>query len=348
MLSVPGVALRTKLAGLAAYCVAAAVGAWATGGFWWWTLYEAYGNPLFPNFNHIFRSPELPPLAYNDDVFRPRGVLDAVAFPLVYHRFTGVRIGHAWFEDVRIPLVLLLCVPAAGVAMATGWARAWRGERREGGGATPAWRGHAWLLMFVAISYVLWLVAFSVPRYLVVLEVLAPLAVVGSLVVLGVPRRGVLVSGAVLVLAMAATYHTAHGSRRSFAGGFFDLEVPQPERFEGALVVIEGHSPVAYAVPSFPASTRFVRVQGNLFYGIAPEDRYAHALGRRIGNRIDAHRGPMYALMTVDDPTDDLSGLRHFGLRPDLQQPVFITGKLHPNLVLYPLKREARSDGSDD
>ena len=68
---------------LATLCLGAggAVGALATGGAWGLMLWREMGNPIFPLFNAVFRSPELVPTNIMDWQFLPRGLLDAQAYP---------------------------------------------------------------------------------------------------------------------------------------------------------------------------------------------------------------------------------------------------------------------------
>jgi hypothetical protein len=54
------------------YGLAGAVGGVASSGFWWWELWSRFGNPVFPYFNNIFKSPYVLAGRYNDMVFVPR------------------------------------------------------------------------------------------------------------------------------------------------------------------------------------------------------------------------------------------------------------------------------------
>jgi hypothetical protein len=51
-------------------------------GAWGWFLWERFGNPFGPFFNDIFRSPWFPPENPRDTNFLPKGMVQALAYPL--------------------------------------------------------------------------------------------------------------------------------------------------------------------------------------------------------------------------------------------------------------------------
>jgi hypothetical protein len=54
-----------------------ALGALTSSGWWWITLWHHYGNPVFPFFNEIFRSPWIEPTSMRDLRFMPQGLVQA-------------------------------------------------------------------------------------------------------------------------------------------------------------------------------------------------------------------------------------------------------------------------------
>jgi O-antigen/teichoic acid export membrane protein len=69
---------------LAYFAVGSAIGALGTGGAWCWTLWEQFGNPVFPFYNTIFRSPEAPVAPIADGRFMPLNFWDAAAYPFYW------------------------------------------------------------------------------------------------------------------------------------------------------------------------------------------------------------------------------------------------------------------------
>ncbi len=140
-----------------------AVGVIVTAGPWALKMARDYGSPLFPFYNTIFRSPEAPLISIADTRFMPEGLLDALAYP--FYWAIGKHPSSEWpFRDPRfaVVIVLLLALVVTGL---------WR--RRE---VLPLRERR--FLIFFWVSYVLWMLAFSIQRYLMPLELLsAPLIV---------------------------------------------------------------------------------------------------------------------------------------------------------------------------
>jgi Glycosyltransferase family 87 len=139
------------------------LGMLATGGAWAFKLWRDFGSPLFPFYNTIFHASEAPNESIVDTRFMPHGLLDALAYP--FYWLVGKHPSSEWsFRDPRFALVIVLMLLVLGAGI-------WR--RRELLG-----RKDRRLLFFFWGSYIPWLVAFSIQRYAIVLELLsAPLIV---------------------------------------------------------------------------------------------------------------------------------------------------------------------------
>ena len=143
--------------------IGGAVGALATGGAWSLMLWRELGNPIFPLFNAVFRSPELVAANIMDWQFLPRGMLDALAYPF-YWLVGDNRSSEYPFRDARFAVATVLIVLGIGRGLVT---RTDIFTRRD-----------TQFLLFFGVSYAAWLAVFSIQRYAVVLELLcAPLIV---------------------------------------------------------------------------------------------------------------------------------------------------------------------------
>jgi hypothetical protein len=84
-------------------------------GFWMFTLYEKFQNPMFPYFNNIFKSPmaESSSLIVRDFAhLRPRNVLEFIFYPFKYFyedKFVWVEHPHV---DLKIPAAFVFGVLA--------------------------------------------------------------------------------------------------------------------------------------------------------------------------------------------------------------------------------------------
>ncbi|HMA51534.1 MAG TPA: hypothetical protein VKP60_17365, partial [Magnetospirillaceae bacterium] len=200
------------------------------GGYWMAHLGNAYGNPLFPYFNEIFQSPWGQAGDYRDVYYQPKDLLHWLFFP-VYFTFDSRVAAEVPFFDARV-LALFVLIPAGALL------GAFRKPR------------NALLLATIAIAYVAWLKLFSIYRYLVVLEMLAPLAILLISEALP-PRRGRLI-GLGIVLILCASTRPANWIRFPFTDQAVEVSAPRINDPDNTLVVLAGHEPLSFLIPAFP------------------------------------------------------------------------------------------------
>jgi hypothetical protein len=229
-----------------------AAGVLATGGAWACKLWAEFGNPVFPFYNAVFRSPEAPVASIADMRFMPHGLLDAAAYP--FYWLVGDHRSSEWaFRDPRFAALIVLMM----IALALGL---WRKD------AVLRPRDKQFLLLFW-ISYALWLRLFSIHRYAVVLELLtAPLIVLLACRLVEAFRPaatqarssrigGMLAAG--VALAIAVWSQPADWSRRPWSD-------PYRPQLAGALMTpatfLMLEKPMGYVVPLLPANSRVYQV----------------------------------------------------------------------------------------
>lgn len=79
---------------------------------WGLYLWETHGNPMFPYFNNVFRSPDLPPEAWADVRFRPKTLVDALLVP-IHLLSTTARFSESAVRDPRMLIGLIASVALA-------------------------------------------------------------------------------------------------------------------------------------------------------------------------------------------------------------------------------------------
>jgi len=198
----------------AALVVAAAAGAGAglmvAGGPWFFILWQRTGNPTFPYLNQIFHSALALPISHRDDSFVPAGFVDTVLFPFLV---AAGRLSDAEFpfRDLRVPVLyglVLLFLPAR-----------LSGVRSR---LPPATR---FALSFTAASYVAWLAAFAIARYLLPVDLMSPVLIAALIAALvpGVRARTALtalVLGLIVVTTRPADWGRIAWGRSSTACAF--------------------------------------------------------------------------------------------------------------------------------
>lgn len=216
-----------------------------TYGYWGWYLYTQFGSPMFPFFNAIFRSPLMPP-GFIFDFPTPRDWTLPV-FPFTF-AFDTSRVSESWYRDLRIPLLyaFLLFLPLL---------RAWKKPADIPALSNPLARRY--LLLFACIAYYVWLFTQTVARYLVPLEMLAPLLVVLCSDLLPLRHKGIVAAVLLLLLALT-TWPGDWGRRQHWADSYSGVSAPVLPA--GTTVIMAGEQPYAYQLPDFPPDVSYIRI----------------------------------------------------------------------------------------
>ena len=153
-----------------------------TAGPWMALMVERYGNPLFPYYNDIFRSPWADPVSFSATRFGPTSLGEWLAFPFVMLWKVKDYVSEAEFRDARPALLYALALLAFFAVML----------RRPDvppcrtGETRSQWR---FLGVFFLVSFVAWAVVYRIFRYLVPLELLGGAFIVYFIVRLVPARR---------------------------------------------------------------------------------------------------------------------------------------------------------------
>lgn len=301
------------------------IGAGCTGGFWWWTLWQRFGDPVFPYFNGLFRSPWADPAGMRDLRFMPRSVLQALFYPLFWAFAPQTLVIELPTRDPRLALGWIAVLT---LAIRAGWQRRWPD------------RAAVMLTAFWAISYVGWEVVFSILRYLAVLELLSGLLILIALqpLLARLPATWQRACPIFLIaLLMAVTVYPDWGRA---APGKFAASVQLPRMPPKTLVVLLDPSPMAYVAVFALADTRFAGASNNLIH---PGDR--NRLAQAIDVAIRSWSGPLWGLeMPGERPGIADDTLRAFGLRRGAGCAPVRSNLDHDGIMACPLLRvgEAR------
>jgi len=279
-------------------------------GPWWWRMWTLFGNPLFPQFNSLFKSPFAQQVAVMDVEHLPHGALEAVFWPLVFAKNIG-RISELPLKPAVLVVLYLL-----GIAFACRWLF----ERASGRAAAAALTPRArFLLLFGLVGYLAWLKLFSIYRYLVPLELLAPLMVwvlVGRLVA---ARHAGALAGVVLLATTLAVYPVPNWGHAGWAAKSVSAD-PLPIAHPEATIVFTAHGdpPMGWVSTTLPRDVRVIQL-GSGF----PE---SPAYLARIQSVIATRPGPHYVMLggAADGDERDLRRVQgmadRFGLRATPQR----------------------------
>jgi hypothetical protein len=290
---------RSRLRRVCAAGAAMAAGFALTAGPWMALMVERYGNPLFPYYNDIFRSPWADPVSFSATRFGPTSLGEWLAFPFALLWKVKDYVSEAEFRDVRPALLYALGLMALFFAIVR------RAEARPtvASEMRSQWR---FLGVFFVVSFAAWAVVYRIFRYLVPLELLGGAFIVYFIVRLIPARRVTLALAAAFVLvAVTAQYPTWW--RQRFGDRF--LEVALPPVKANALVLLVSTEPMSYVLPSFPGDARFAGLVSNFN---DPDRR--NLLQQTIATTIRDHTGSLYALAVPPNRDVGAGALAKMGL----------------------------------
>lgn len=285
----------------AGFAAGAVAGTAVTGGWWMAHLWATLGNPLFPFYNDVFRSPMALIADYKKVFYLPENIWDRVFFPFTYTRDASVTSDVA-FRDHRI-LSCFILVPLAALAAAA---------RRAGPPLVHAVPARA-LLAFVAATYAAWVAMFGIYRYALALEMLAPLVILTCFALFPGGWRWRAVGAGAVILLVVATARPTDWGRTAWTDKWVQTDAPVLDRPGETIILLAGHEPFGFLVPGFAPEARFLRIDGGFTTPREPEVGF----NKRMRAIIEAHRGPLYILTIPTDRTGPETSAAAYGLAVD-------------------------------
>lgn len=253
-------------------------------GHWYWRMWQQFGNPLFPQFNDKFHAALAAPIGIGDTGWLPKGLGERLLWPFIF-TLHPERVIELRMTQLIWPMLYVLMV-ALGLRTLRG---AILGQAVP---ATPQRRQASFVLTFFALAYVCWLNLFGIYRYLVPLELLAPLALW-----LALPRllpgaesvaRGL--AGCGLLLAAAMVFPVPNWGHAGWAPKAASAEVPAfADPRQSMVLTVHGDPPMGWLVQFFPRELAFVAL-GSGF----PE---SPVFVSRAMDMMRARSGPQYVML---------------------------------------------------
>jgi hypothetical protein len=269
---------------IAAVASSAAAGFVAAGAYWSWQLWRAYGNPFFPFFNGVFRSPFFAPASWRDLRWRLDGIGELLRLPWLLTE-SNQLVAEASYRD---PFWLIFFVAVAAHLATRVASRGARSTDEDG----VSGRDRFFLVAFVSVGFALWAVAFHYARYMMVLTFVAPVALAIVLRDLAGSDRGACVAMGltVVLLAPAAGYLPMSWARTGWRHHWYetgDLGIPEES------VVVLGNG-IGFIAPRLPRSSRVVGLGTNFFFSGLPVTGKTPAMLQRIHETLWAHPDHVY------------------------------------------------------
>jgi hypothetical protein len=246
---------RRSVGGLIAFGVAAMLGVLAVAGHHMLTLWEAFGNPLFPFLNQVFRSPYYEPVSLGDTRFVAHDLWQVIAYPFYWTVTNIYVVSEVPFRDWR-GAIAYVAIDAGLLTFAT---RRFRADPR--GAASAETSGLGLVIVFIVVSALCWELGFGIYRYAVALEMLTGVVIVGVLIRI-CPGGRVRIAAAVAALALAATTTVyLDWGRGDYGDKYIDVRVPSLPA--NSIVLIATGEPAAYFIPFADPTAQYLGIENN-------------------------------------------------------------------------------------
>jgi len=323
---------------IAAFGVSGIIGALASGGYWYSSLWSHYQSPLFPFYNSIFQSAYISRdwrFTYYDP-YIPKGFIQCILSPIAFSRDSSRVIENPFFKDIRFGLTYLFGV---AVAIRIGIGKLAPKYEIKNVSSPKA----NFIIIFFIAAYICWMVTFSYYRYILPLELFIPLLVLlllektsASVKTRTVVAFGFFASILFFFDPIADMRLDAITSNREWGKHYFASELEDFPSSDNTLVVMLGPSPMGYVIPKAPPQLRFIRPDWN-YVPQAQQGKLYNEIMALLSN----HPGTVYVLFNEHDfstSTLDIS-LRRFNLYHDSKTCRQLKGSVDGSLQLCKLSR---------
>lgn len=286
------------------------------GGFWAWHLATLTGNPLFPYFNNLFHAPWAPASEFRDTTFLPQTLADYLLrpFQILVNPLVG---GEALFRAPALPLFYLLLPLCLPFGWGTGKSDAAIVDKRLGLYLTGA----------ALLSYLVWLKLFGIYRYLIGVEMLAPLLIASLLDRLPLTGRLKQTALGLGLLASMALTQPGYWVRAPWSPRYVEVQAPPLDKPGSTAVFFASGEPTSYLIPFFDRDIRWLRLDGG-FPGPTPKDQPFNAYRMEKIRNLDRDR--LFVLLLPKDRAFVGSILALYGLDFAESPCLTVTSNLMP------------------
>lgn len=155
---------------LFAFCFGGIVGFLITIGYWCYFLWTKFGNPFFPYYGNIFPSEYAENGLYICDYFFPQKWTEWIAFPFFFYNNNQARVFEEVYRDHRYTIGYIIFVVYLFCQIFN--FGNFREKIKEKFQSFVDIDKVNLLMLFMTFSYVIWIIEFSIIRYLALVELL--------------------------------------------------------------------------------------------------------------------------------------------------------------------------------
>lgn len=281
LLTLP-VSIAMRVQGAFAFGVGVLAGLAGTAGFWFYTMWQTFGNPFFPQFGNLFPNPLASAGGVTDTSWLPKSLLQQLLWPFIISA-DAKKAGQIPIRQVIWAIAYLLLILLAIQVLV---AKIRKSATRS---LAPNAR---FLIVVMVLGFILWMKIFSIYRYLIPMDLLAPLMIYLLFTqLLPYPRAKATASWAIAIatlLVLLGGFKT--WGHEGWSDKPFHVDVPAlADPAHTTVLTTEDDPPWGWLVMAFPPNVAFAQVNGNFPKG--------PAFSSKIEGMIASRNGPVYTLI---------------------------------------------------
>ncbi len=338
------------------YGISLGVGFAAVAAPWSYRLFKAFGNPMFPMFNNIVRSPEFTTESMTNYRFVPESIADGLWRP-----FAMIDPAPMVHEEMSAPDPRYAILVGLAVLFVARWAWGRIGHAsppRNKPQIEDSSRVLAALGWALCLYWIVWLRASGNSRYVLTMACVAAAVIVGMLFRLFESRPKIRNYILLVILATQAVQLYMGAEYRwdsaPWGGPWFDVSIPERLKTEPNLYLLMGVESNSFVAPFLDKDSGFVNFAGG--FTLNPEGAngtHVKALIRRFSPNVRvvfAGRSKYKDAELRAPPAPEVDdALQPFGLRMDMHQCATITIRgLPPSPEIHFVSSEPREPENRD
>jgi len=279
-----------------------AIGFAAFQGYWSFRLQEAMGNPFFPFFNGIFRSPYITTESIGAFRFQPQSLADLISLPY------RLALQDSWvYLEVPAPTPTALAICLLAVCLAA--RHAFRVVTRRA--IKPPAEHNLRLVAFVLVGSLLWLATSANGRYgMPLFLLLGPLCAL-ALVKLLPQRYALLLLSFIVALQLSSARwgHVPRWGSSAWTPQLTSVNIPQDLRDRPMLFLSLAIPSYSEIVPYLHENSSFIALRGT--YSI-PSSGPAYARFNEILSKYSGRTQVLFNLPRLKGFTPDVDGITRY------------------------------------
>lgn len=256
------------------------VGLLISGGYWFYFIWHNFGNPIFPQFNHIFGGELAVVEPIRDERFLPKSLFEKVFYPIIF-TINPNRVSEIAYKQFNWLIIYISLFVFFGNQLL---------NRIKDNPLTRELTSEAkFVLTYFCLAYVLWLNIFGIYRYLIAIEVLIPLLLFVIATYLFKSKLLHLIAvffiGAITLVNL---YGIPDWGRASWSNQVFHVDNNGLQKAKPAVIFL-GNQPMAWLIPALNPEAPVIHV--------VPNFPASSVYWQRAESLIKARPGKLYIIL---------------------------------------------------